>query len=154
MDHSAFAVNNQVTSRKIAQSNHTVPSAGQEDTYQQNALLNNRATCQLMTGMNFERKEGTKTAKLTEKNGKQHRINLNSHIKTTDVSTVLVIAKLKIALQNNNTRLPPLAIMLEVQVSTKTSINFQTPHLNIVHSHSNTLNKVSLLLAQPHQHSW
>ena len=39
--------------------NHTVPSAGQEDTYQQNALLNNRATCQLMMDANFERKEGT-----------------------------------------------------------------------------------------------
>ena len=59
----------------------------------------------------------------TEKNGKDHRINLNSHIKTTDVSTVPVIMKLMIALQDNNTRLPPLAIMLEVQVFTKTQIN-------------------------------
>ena len=84
--------------------------------------------------------------RLAEKNGKEHRINLNSHIKTTDVSTVPVIMKLVIALQDNNTRLPPLAIMLEVQVFTKTSINSQTPHLNIVHPHSNTLNKVSLLL--------
>ena len=99
-----------------------------------------------MTDVNFKRKEGIKTANLTEKNGKEHRINLNSHIKATDVSTVLVITKLMIALQDNNTRLPPLAIMLEVQVFTKTSINFQTPHLNIVHPHSNTLNKVSLLL--------
>ena len=147
MDDSAFTVNNQATSRKIAQSNHTVSSAGQEDTYQQNALLNNRATGQLMTDANFERKEGTKTVKLAEKNGKEHRINLNSRIKTTDVSTVLVITKLVIALQDNNTRLLPLAIILEVQVFTKTSINSQTPHLNIVHPHSNTLNKVSLLLA-------
>ena len=147
MDDSAFAVNNQATSRKIAQSNHTVSSAGQEDTYQKNALLNNRATGQLMTDANFERKEGTKTVKLAEKNGKEHRINLNSHIKTTDVSTMLVITKLMISLQDNNTRLLPLAIILEVQVFTKTSINFQTPHLNIVHPHSNTLNKVSLLLA-------
>ena len=59
----------------------------------------------------------------TEKNGKDHRINLNSHIKTTDISTVPVIMKLMIALQDNNTRLPPLAIMLEVQVFTKTQIN-------------------------------
>ena len=78
--------------------------------------------------------------RLTEKNGKDHRINLNSRIKTTDVSTVLVITKLVIALQDNNTRFPPLAIILEVQVS-------QTLHLNIVHTHSDTLNKVSLLLA-------
>ena len=147
MDDSAFTVSNQATSRRIAQSNHTVPNSGQEDTYQQNSLLNNRATGQLMMDANFERKEGTKTARLTEMNGKEHRINLNSHIKTTDVSTVPVIMKLMIALQDNNTRLPPLAIMLEVQVFTKTSINFQTPHLNIVHPHSNTLNKVSLLLA-------
>ena len=96
--------------------------------------------------MNFERKEGTKTVKLAEKNGKEHRINLNSHIKTTDVSTVLVITKLMIAPQDNNTRLPPLAIMLEVQIFTKILINFQTLHFNTVHPHSNTLNKVSLLL--------
>ena len=57
MDDSAFTVNNQATSRKIAQSNHIVPSAGQEDTYQQNALLNNRATGQLMMDTNFKRKE-------------------------------------------------------------------------------------------------
>ena len=76
--------------------------------------------------------------RLAEKNGKDHRINLNSCIKTRDVSTVPVITKLMIALQDNNTRLPPLAIMLEVQVFTKTSINSQTLHLNIVRPHSNT----------------
>ena len=85
--------------------------------------------------------------RLTEKNGKDHRINLNSRIKTTDVCTELVITKLMIALQDNNTRLPSLAIMLEVQVFTKTQTNSQTLHLNIVHIHSNTLIKVSLLLA-------
>ena len=85
--------------------------------------------------------------RLTEKNGKDHKINLNSCLKTTDVSTVPLITKLVIALQDNNTRLLPLAIMLEVQVFTKTSINSQTLHLNIAHTHSNTLNKVSLLLA-------
>ena len=85
--------------------------------------------------------------RLAEKNVKDHRINLNSHIKTTDLSTVWVIMKLMIALQDNNTRLPLLAIMLEVQVFTKISINSQTLHLNRVHPHSNTLNKVSLLLA-------
>ena len=58
--------------------------------------------------------------KLTEKNGKDHRINLNSHIKTTDVSTAPVIMKPVTALQDNNTRLPQLAIMLEVQVFNKT----------------------------------
>ena len=56
MDDSAFAVNNQATSRRIAQSNCTVPNAGQGDMYQQNALLNNRATGQLMRDANFERK--------------------------------------------------------------------------------------------------
>ena len=43
-------------SKSIAKSNHTVPNAGKEDTYQQNALLKNRAKGQLMTDMNFERK--------------------------------------------------------------------------------------------------
>ena len=147
MDDSAIAVNNQATSRKIVQSNHTVPSAGQEDTYQQNVLLNSRAMSQLTTDMNFKREEGTKTVKHVGKNGKEHRISHNTPIKTTDVSTVPVITKPVIALQDNNTRLPPLAILLVVQVFTKTIINFQIPHLNIVHHHSNTLNKVSLLLA-------
>ena len=76
--------------------------------------------------------------RLAEKNGKYHRINLNSHIKTTDVSTGLVITKPMIGLQDYNTRLPPLATMLEVQVFTKTQINSQTLHLNIVHTDSNT----------------
>ena len=40
----------------------------------------------------------------------------------------------------------PLATMLEVQVFIKTQINSQTLHLNIVHTHSNTLNKVNPLL--------
>ena len=57
MDDSAFTVSNQATSRKIVQSNRTVPSAGQEDMYQQSALLNNRATGQLMKDANFEKKE-------------------------------------------------------------------------------------------------
>ena len=43
----SFTVSNQVTSRKTVQSNHTVPSAGQEDTYPQGALLNSRATGKL-----------------------------------------------------------------------------------------------------------
>ena len=47
---------------------------------------------------NFERREGARAMKLTEKNGKKHRINHSSCIKTTDVSTVLVITKLMIAL--------------------------------------------------------
>ena len=85
--------------------------------------------------------------RLTEKNGKDHRINLNSHIMTTDVSTVLVITNLMIALQGYSTRLLQLATMLRAQVFTKTQTNSQTLHLNIVHTHSNTLNKVSLLLA-------
>ena len=75
-----------------------------------------------------------------------HRINLNSHIKTTDVSTAPVITKPVIVLKDYNTRLLPLAAMLEVQVFIKTQINSQTLHLNIVHTHSNTLNKVNLLL--------
>ena len=99
-----------------------------------------------MMDANFEKKRGTKGMRPAEKNGKDHRSNLNSHIKTTDVSTTPMVTKPMIALQDNNTRLPPLAIMLEVQVFTKTQINSQTLHLNIVHTHSNTLNKVSLLL--------
>ena len=98
MDDSAFAVSNQVTSRETVQSNHTVPSAGQEDMYPQGALLNSRATGQIMKDANFERKQKARAMKLMEKNGKGHRINHSSHIKTTDVSTVLVTTKLVIAL--------------------------------------------------------
>ena len=147
MDDSAFTVNNQATSRRIVQSSHTVLSAGQEDTYQQNVLSSSRTTVKLTTDANFERKQGTRAARLTGKNGKDHRINLNSHTKTTDVSTVLVIMKPVIALQDYNTRLLPLATMLEVQVFIKTQINSQTLHLNIVHTHSSTFNKVNPLLA-------
>ena len=56
MDDSVLAVNNQATSRKTVQSNHIVPSVRQEDTYQQNALLNNKATGQLMMDVTFEKK--------------------------------------------------------------------------------------------------
>ena len=147
MDDSAFTVNNQATSRGIVQSSCTVPSAEQEDTYQQNALPSNRTTGKLTMDANFKRKQGTRAMRLAEKNGKDHRINPNSHIKTTDVSTVPVIMKPMIALQDYNTRLLLLATMLEVQVFIKTQINSQTLHLNIVHTHSNTLNKVNLLLA-------
>ena len=146
MDDSAFAANNQATSRRIVQSSRTVLSAGQEDTYQQNALPSSRTTGKLTTDANFERKQGSRAVRLTEKNGKDHRINLNSHIRTTDVSTALVTTKSVIALQGYNTRLLPLATMLEVQVFIKTQINSQTLHLNIVHTHSNTLNKVNPLL--------
>ena len=115
--------------------------------YQQNALPSSRTTGKLTMGANFKRKQGTRATRLTEKNGKDHRINLNSHIRTTDVSTVLVIMKLMIALQSYSTRLMPLATMLEVQVFIKTQINSQTLHCNIVHTHSNTLNKANPLLA-------
>ena len=107
--------------------------------YQQNALLSNRATGKLMMDVNFKRQRGTKAARLTEKNGKDHRINLNSHIKTTDVSTAPVIMKLMIALQDNNTRLPPLAIMLEVHVFTKNTSQFSNtlpPHSSHSQQHS------------------
>ena len=143
----AFTVNNQATSRRIVQSSHTVLSAGQEDTYQQNALPSSKTTGKLTTDVNFKRKQGTRATRLTEKNGKDHRINLNSHTKTTDVSTVPVITKPVIALQDYNTRLLPLATMLKVQVFIKTQINSQTLHFNIVHTHSNTLNKINPLLA-------
>ena len=71
MDDSAFTVSNQVTSRKIVQSNHTVPSAGQEDMYPQGALLNSRATGQIMKDTNFRRKQKARAMKLAEKNGKR-----------------------------------------------------------------------------------
>ena len=147
MDDSAFTANNQATSRRIVQSSSTVLSAGQDNTYQQNALPSSRTTGKLTTDANFERKQETRAVRLAEKNGKDHRINLNSHIRTTDVSTVPVIMKPVIALQGYSTRLLPLATMLEAQVFTKTQINSQTLHLNIVHTHSNTLNKVNPLLA-------
>ena len=92
-----MTVSNQVTSKKTVQSNRAVPSAGQEDTYPQGALLNSRATGQIMKDMNFGRKQKVRAMRLTEKNGKGHRINHSSHIKTTDVSNVLVITKLMIA---------------------------------------------------------
>ena len=114
MDDSAFAANNQATSRRIVQNSCTVLSAEQEDTYQQNALPSSRTTGKFMMDMNFERKQGTRVTSLAEKNGRDHRINLNSHIRTTDVSTVPVIMKPMIALQGYNTRLLQLATMLEV----------------------------------------
>ena len=147
MDDSAFTANNQATSRRIVQSRRTVLSAGQEDRYQQNALPSSRTTGKLMTDVNFERKQETRATRLTEKNGKDHRINLNSHMRTINVSTAPVVMKPMIALQGYRTRLLPLATMLEAQVFTKTQINSQTLHLNIVHTHSNTLNKVNPLLA-------
>ena len=91
----AFAASSQVTSRKTVQSNHTVPSAGPEDTYPQGALLNNRATGQITKDVNFERT--ARAMKFTEKNGKDHRINHSSHTKTTDVSAALAITNLMIA---------------------------------------------------------
>ena len=147
MDDSAFTVNNQAILRGIVQSSCTVLSARQEDMYQQNTLPSSRTTGKLMTDTNFDRKQGTRATRLTEKNGKDHRINLNSHIKTTDVSTAPAITKPVIALQGYSIRLLPLATMLEVQVFTKTQINSQTLHLNILHTCSNTLNKVNPLLA-------
>ena len=115
--------------------------------YQQNALPSSRTTGKLTTDANFESKQGTRAVRLAEKNGKDHRINLNSHIRTTDISTAMVITKPVIALQGYNTMLLLLATMLEVQVFIKTQINSQTPHLNTVHTHSNTHNKFNPLLA-------
>ena len=123
MDDSASTVSNQVTSRKTVQSNRTVPSAGQEDTYPQGALLNSRTTGQIMKDVNFGRKQKARAIKLIEKNGKGHRTNHSSHIKTTDVSTVLVTTKLMIALGDNNNRLPPLATLPVAQVFIKTPVN-------------------------------
>ena len=111
-----------------------------------NALPSSRTTGQLMMDANFERKQEIRSMRLTEKNGKDHRINLNSHIRTTDVSTAPLITIPMIALQGYSTRLLPLATMLEAQVFTKTQINSQTLHPNIVHTCSNTLNKVNPLL--------
>ena len=99
-----------------------------------------------MKDMNFGRKQKARAMKLAEKNGKGHRINHISHIRTTDVSTVLATTKLVIALQENNNRLPPLATLLVVQVFIKTPVNSQTLRLHIAHTHSNTLNKANLLL--------
>ena len=65
--------------------------------YLQGALLNSRATGQIMKDTNFERKQKATAMKPAEKSGKGHRINHSSHIRTTDVSTVLVITKLMIA---------------------------------------------------------
>ena len=124
MDDSAFAVSNQVTSRKTVQSNHTVLSAGQEDMYLQGALLNSRATSQIMKDANFRRKQKARARKLIEKNGKGHRINHSSHTKTTDVSTALATTKLMIDLQDNNNRLPPLATLPVAQVFIKIPVNF------------------------------
>ena len=138
MDDSAFAVSNQVTSRKTVQSNCTVLSAGQEDTYHLGALLNSRATGQFMKDVNFRRKQKARAMKLAEKNGKENRINHSSCTKTTDVFTVLATIKLMIALQDNNNRLPPLATLQVVQVFIKTQVNSQTLHLHIAHTHSHT----------------
>ena len=65
MDDSASAASNQVTSRKTVQSNRTVPSAEQEDMYLQGALLNSRATGQIMKDAG--RKQKTRAMKLAMK---------------------------------------------------------------------------------------
>ena len=76
MNGSVSIVNNQATSRKTVQSSHTVQRVGQEDMYKENVLPNTRTTDQCMKDANFERKEEAKAMKLTEKNGKEHRITV------------------------------------------------------------------------------
>ena len=124
MDNSASTASNQVTSKKTVQNNHTAPSAEQGGMYLQSALLNSRATGQIMKDVNFERKQKATAMKPAEKSGKGHRINHSSHIRTTDISTVLVITKPMIAPRDDNTRLPPLATLPVAQVFIKTPVNF------------------------------
>ena len=126
------------TSRKTAQNSHTAPCAGQEDMCPQGALLNSRATGQI-------RKKTARAMKLTEKSGKGHKTNHSFCTLITDVYTVPAITNLKIAQQDNNTRLTPLAILPVAQVFIKTPANLQTLH--IFHSKANPL------LASPHLHS-
>ena len=122
MDDSVSAASNQATSRKTAQSNHTAPSAGQEDMYLQGALLNSRATGKIRKDMNFGRT--ARAMKLAKKSGKGHKTNHSSHTRTTDVYTVPVITNPVIAQQGNNTRLTPLAALPVAQVFIKTPVNF------------------------------
>ena len=143
MNVSAINANNQATSKRTAQNYHIAPSAEQGDTYQPDALPSDRTADSQMKDTNFEGKDQVKTAKLTEKNGKEHRTNHNSQ---TNASTAQVITGPLIALQDNSIRLQPLAILLAVQVFTNIRINFQLCHLNNILPLNNTHHKASPLL--------
>ena len=114
----AIDANNQATSKRTAQNCHIAPSAEQRDTYQLDALPSDRTADSQTKNVNFKRKDQAKTTKLTEKNGKEHRINHNSQTRITNASTAQVITGPMIVLQDNSIRLQPLAILLVVQVFT------------------------------------
>ena len=122
MDDSVSTANNQDTSRKTAQSNHTAPSGGQEDMYRQGALLNSNATGQIRKDVKFGRT--ARAMKLTKKSGKGHRTNHSFCTRITDVYTVPAITNPVTAPQDNNTRLTPLAVLPVAQVFIKTPANF------------------------------
>ena len=143
MDNSVSTASNQDTSKKTVQSNCTAPGAGHEDTYLQGALLSSKATSQIRKDTNFGRT--ARAMKLTKKSGKGHKTNHNSRTRIIDVYTVLAITNPVIALQDNNIRPTPLAILPVVQVFIKAQANFQTLHM--LHTKANPL------LASPHLHS-
>ena len=146
MNASAIDANNQATSKRTAQNYHISPSAEQGDTYQPDALPSYRTADSQMKDVNFKREDQEKTVKLTEKNGKERRINHNSQTRITNASTAQVITGPVIALQDNSIRLQPLAILLVVQVFTNIRINFQLCHLNNIPPLNNTHHEASPLL--------
>ena len=87
MNASAIDANNQATSKRTAQNYHIAPSAQQGDTYQPDALPSDRTADSQTNDANFEGEDQAKTMKLTEKNGKEHRINHNSQTRITNAST-------------------------------------------------------------------
>ena len=145
MNASAINANNQATSKRTAQNYHIAASAEQKDIYQPDALSSNRTADSQMKDVNFKRKAQVKTAKLAEKNGKEHRINHNSQTRITNASTVQVITEPMIALQDNCFRLQPLVILLVVQVFTNIRINFQLCHPTNILPLNNTHHKVGPL---------
>ena len=76
----------------------------------------------------------TKDAKLADRIGRKHRTSLSSLTKTTDALTVQVITGPVTAQQDRNHRHPLLAILLTVQVFTKTTHSFKIILPNNIHN--------------------
>ena len=81
---------------------------------------------------------------IAEKTGKEHNINHNFQMPTTNVSTVQAITGPVIVQQDNNIRPPLLAILLMVQVFIKVINILKIFDLN------STLNKPCLQWEHPH----
>ena len=143
-----FITSNQAIPRRIAQNFPIVLSVRQEDMHQQDVPLNSKQMDQHQKAVNFEKKQCTVLVKTASNNGRKPRIYCNFPIETTDVSTVSGTTKLVNVQQDDNIRLPPLTLLLVVQVFTHTlthTTHNQAHYLNLVRTPSLTPNTASLL---------